>query len=184
MTLTVGGSWYADLDLLVRQPLTMWTQLCPNTLVVRSDVTRAPLAVGAISYVQHTLGLSLKQTLRAAHISPRTYHSWKENLDRHPRIRSQGRLWQLHQLTEDLTETLGELGAQQWLAEDDSRLTRMMRGHFDNLVAEVYGSSVSAQDAVQNFDAALDERESKLHLQRRPLTRVKANPGDVAGPDT
>jgi hypothetical protein len=183
MTLPVCGSWYADLDRLTRHPLTMWTQFSPDALVEWAHPPGPPLAVGAIAYIQRTLDLSLKQTLKAAHIKPRTYHSWREHPARHPRVTSQGQLWLLHQLTEDLHEAMGEIGVQRWLAEDNSRLTALLRGRFDDVAAMAYSRPGGGQDQVQNFDGALDERESKPRMPRYPITGLKMNPGDVAGPD-
>jgi hypothetical protein len=139
--------------------------------------------VGAVDYIQRTLGLSLKQTLKAARIKPRTYHSWQEYPDRHPRVTSLGRLWRLHQLTEDLDEVMGESGVQRWLAEDDSRLAVLLHGRFDDLAAVAYSSPRGGQDVAQDFLGALDERESKPDVVRYPVTGRKMNPGDVAGPD-
>jgi hypothetical protein len=175
MELPAHGSWYADIDLLARHPVTIWTAL--DDLVHPSA---PPLAVGAVGYIQRTLGLTLKQTLKAAQIRPRTYHSWQEHPDRNPRLTSLGRLWQLHQLTEDLDETMGAIGVRQWLAQDRSRLITLLRGRFDELAAAVSGSHSGGQDAAQNFEGALDERDAKLRIPRHPITGLKMNPADVA----
>lgn len=68
----------------------------------------------AVMYVARTLGVPQRDVLRAAGIAPRTFHTWGK-IVRHPRLSSQGRLWELVQLTEDLRELFG------------SRLRRWMR---------------------------------------------------------
>jgi len=174
------GKWYADLDWLTRNLLTVWTPC--EALEERSDPASPQLAVEAVSYIQQTLGLSLKQTLKAALIKPRTYHSWQEHPDRQPRITSQGRLWRLHQLAEDLDETMGVVGVRRWLSGDGSRLAALLSGRFDDVAVAAYPAPGRQEQPVQNFDAALDERENKLRMPRYPVTGLRMNRGDVAGP--
>jgi hypothetical protein len=181
VTLPADQSWYADINLLARRPLTIWTEHLVQEL--EQPAPRLPQAVQAIAYIQNALGLSLRQVLKAAHVRPRTYHSWRENLDRRPRLASLGRLWRLHQLTEDLVETLGDASVHRWLAEDDARLAALLRGRFDDLAAAAYSGLGGGQASARNFEGALDERESRPRMPRYPITGRKMNPGDVAGPD-
>ena len=181
VTPPVGQSWYADINLLARRPVTIWTE---RDLMreLEQPAIGLPQPVEAIIYIQNTLGLSLRLVLKAAHVRPRTYHSWHENPGRRPRLASLGRLWRLHQLTEDLVETLGDADVRRWLG-DDARLAALLRGRFDDLAAAAYSSLGGDPASPRNFDGALDERESRPRMPRYPITGRKMNPGDVAGPD-
>lgn len=177
------GKWYADLDQISRQIVTIWTALDPTVVIDGLDEFQRSLslAVGAIGYVQGALGITLKQALKAARIRPRTYHAWRENPDRNPRVTSLGRLWELRQLTEDLEETMGTLGVRSWLSRDPSRLTALLRGQFDDIAAAAYASADLGQE-FPNFDGAVSEHESKPRMRRYPITGRKMSPGDVVGP--
>ena len=90
ITPTTGRSWYADINLLARRPMTIWIErhLVPE---VEQPATPLPQPVEAIAYIQDALGLSLRQVLKAAGVRPRTYHSWHENPGQHgPRLTSLG----------------------------------------------------------------------------------------------
>jgi len=178
----IGRSWYADINLLARRPLTIWIErhLAPE---LEQPATPLPQPVEAIAYIQDGLGLSLRQVLKAAGVRPRTYHSWHENPGRRPRLTSLGRLWRLHQLTEDLLESLGAVGIRRRLAEDEVLLAVLLCGQFDELAAAAYaGFSGGGPASPQTFEGALDESESKPRMPRYPITGRKMNPSDVAGP--
>jgi hypothetical protein len=182
LTPTVGRSWYADINLLARRPMTVWIE---RHLASEAEQPATPLPqpTEAITYIQDTLGLGLRQVLKAADVRPRTYHSWHENPGRRPRLASVGRLWRLHQLTEDLLETLGSAKVQRWFVEDEASLAALLRGQFDEVAAAAYADFSGDPALSQSFDGALDERESKPRIPRYPITGRKMNPGDLAGPN-
>ena len=183
--LPLAGNWYADLDQVVQQTLTIWTVLEPSAVADALETLQPSLslAVGAIGYVQGALGITLKQALKAAGVRPRTYHSWRENPGRNPRVTSLGRLWELRQLTEDLEETMGRFGVRSWLSQDRSRLAALLRGQFDDVSAAAYSSPDLGQ-VFSNFDGAVSEIESKPRMPRYPITGRKMTPGDVVEPRT
>lgn len=178
LELPTGGNWYADLDLLSRHPATMWTHLDLDASF-EEQASQAP-AVAAVAYVQSVLGLSLKQALKAARIKPRTYYSWQEHPGRSPRMASQGQLWRLHQLAEDLDDALGKIGVRSWLARNDALMTALLRGRFDEVAAAAYENHSDTHSTVE-FDGATDELESKPRMPRHPIVGRKMNPDDVVG---
>lgn len=113
----------------------------PLTVVINYDnasneVTSAHTAdaLSAIDALQATLGLALKDVLAAAGVKKRTYYAWKKMAaTSRPQTRSQGRLWEML----DTVETLSELVDQpvkRWLLADDNRLMLLKGGHFADLV--------------------------------------------------
>lgn len=182
ITPSAGQSWYADINLLARRPMTIWTErnLIPQT---GPQTPELPQAVQAVVEIHEALGISLRQALRVARVRPRTYHSWRENPARRPRLSSVGRLWRLYQLKDDLIEILGEARLQRWLGEDDARMASLLHGQFDEIAAAAYSSVSRQQEPARTFDGALDERESSPQMPRYPITGLKMNPHDVAGPE-
>ncbi len=91
--------------------------------------------VEVVRDLQHRLGLDLKDVLAAASIKPRTYHSWAQPRAPRPRLRSQGRLWALAQLVDDLPELL-DVPLRQWVLADPDRLAALRTGRFDELLEQ------------------------------------------------
>lgn len=91
--------------------------------------------VDVVRDLQHRLGIDLKDVLAAASIKPRTYHSWAQPNAPRPRLTSQGRLWALAQLVDDLPEIL-DVPIRQWLLADSERLMALRAGHFDELLEQ------------------------------------------------
>ena len=79
--------------------------------------------------------IDLKDVLAAASIKPRTYHSWAQPSASRPRLTSQGRLWALAQLVDDLPELL-DVPIRQWVLADSERLTALRAGRFDELLEQ------------------------------------------------
>lgn len=61
----------------------------------------------AVMFVAGVLGVPQRDVLKTAGIAQRTFHTWGKVV-RQPRLNSQGRLWELVQLAEDLREVLGD----------------------------------------------------------------------------
>jgi hypothetical protein len=89
--------------------------------------------VKVVRDLQHRLGIDLKDVLAAASIKPRTYHSWAQPSAPRPRLTSQGRLWALVQLVDDLPELL-DVPLRQWVLADPDRLATLRTGRFDELL--------------------------------------------------
>jgi hypothetical protein len=91
--------------------------------------------VEVVRDLQHRLGIDLKDVLAAASIKPRTYHSWTQPSAPRPRLTSQGRLWALAQLVDDLPELL-DVPLRQWVLADPDRLAALRTGRFDELLEQ------------------------------------------------
>lgn len=91
--------------------------------------------VDMVRDLQHRLGIDLKDVLAAASIKARTYHSWTKPSAPRPRLTSQGRLWALAQLVDDLPELL-DVPIRQWVLADPNRLTALRAGRFDELLEQ------------------------------------------------
>jgi hypothetical protein len=63
--------------------------------------------VNAVRHVEGRLGLPVRDVCEAADITRSTFYSWVNQEDSRPRLPSQGRLWALVQLVDDLEELLG-----------------------------------------------------------------------------
>lgn len=118
-----------------------WSMSVPVTVIVSDgkDVEAAPNThtadtLSAIEWLQETLGLTLKDTLTAADVKKRTYHSWtKMAASSRPQTRSQGRLWELLDTVETLSELLDQ-PVKHWLLADNSRTAMLQDGDFADLV--------------------------------------------------
>lgn len=91
--------------------------------------------VDVVRDLQHRLGIDLKDVLAAASIKPRTYHSWAQPSAPRPRLTSQGRLWALAQLVDDLPELL-DVPIRQWVLAAPDRLPALRNGRFDELLEQ------------------------------------------------
>lgn len=150
-------------------------------------------AVAAVAYVAQVLGVPERDVLTAAGIKERTFHEWKRH-GREPRLGSQGRLWELVQVVEDLAERMSDPAS--WLRADMQRREILRSGDPDALVAEVLqDEAVEArgwQGAVQQSTAGYyglgqenlgpEPSGERRRVQRRPTslraTRVAAQGAD------
>ena len=87
--------WAADLS---RDPSEAVAALLARPLQYVADSD----AVAAIDFVSRALGVPDVDVLTAARIKERTFHEWKSK-GREPRLGSQGQLWKLVGIVEDLT---------------------------------------------------------------------------------
>ena len=134
-----------------------------------AQATRHPdSAFEAVGYVAEALGLPARDVCRAVGVAPRTYYSWRDGVV--PRLHSQGLLWKLVQVTQDLGEILGgEDAVAKWMRADPGHREVVAEGRFDRLV----------QDALL---ATTPRVESGEDPARRALARLAAVGGD-ADPD-
>ncbi len=149
VSLTAPGLILGSTSTLARQVLE--SVRSPET-VSETSAHKFDDVVEVVRDLQHRLGIDLKDVLAAANIKPRTYHSWARPSAPRPRLASQGRLWALAQLVDDLPEIL-DVPIRQWLLADPERLMILRAGCFDELL----------------------EQASQEHMQHDPT-------GTVAGP--
>jgi hypothetical protein len=88
--------------------------------------------VAAVAFVARTLGVPETDVLASAGIKERTFHDWKVN-KRSPRLASQGKLWMLVQVAEDLAYNVPDVRA--WFLADPSRRDQLRGGLFDELLS-------------------------------------------------
>lgn len=103
--------------------------------VLETSARKFDDVVEVVRDLQHRLGIDLKDVLAAASIKPRTYHSWAQPSAPRPRLTSQGRLWALAQLVDDLPELL-DVPLRQWVLADPDRLAALRTGRFDELLEQ------------------------------------------------
>jgi len=94
-------------------------------------------AVAAVRGLAEFFGLPVGDILAAAGISRSSFYSWDKPNQPKPRTASQGELWTLVLLAEELRETLpGRVS--EWLLADEGRLRLLREGQFDELHAKVF----------------------------------------------
>lgn len=101
-----------------------------SQLTAISDTINAAETIDAIVKL---VKLPNKDVLAAAGVKKSTFYSWKQSKVPMPRLASQGRLWELAQFVEDLTELLGgPIGP--WLLAEQIRRRLFITGRFDQLL--------------------------------------------------
>lgn len=138
--------------------------------------SNTPLAATAVDEIADWLGVPAIQVLKATGIKKRTYQAWKRNNIRRPRLSSQGRLWDLHQLAKDLTETLGSTGVRSWFSQDPQRIRLLRNGALEQLAAEFYASLKGTSKRPQWVDAGSMHSYS---IQRRKVAVPPMDFGDI-----
>jgi hypothetical protein len=91
-------------------------------------------AYDAVRFIQEALGVSLNDVTKSAKISRRTYYNWRKSNVLRPRLASEGRLWKLVQITEDLLDLLGR-DLHKWIRADSKRRSMLLKGEFDELLS-------------------------------------------------
>jgi hypothetical protein len=126
--------------------------------------------VGAVRYVAETLGVPHGDVLAAAGIKPRTYHEWKSK-GREPRLGSQGELWKLVGIVEDLAA--GETDVAVWFKSDTRHRDLLRAGDLDRLAASPDGRG----DLLAPMAASAGQAGSEVVLPRmappKPAARTK-----------
>lgn len=101
--------------------------------VSAQDVGRAP-AEPALRHAAQALGLKLTEACAAAGISWRTFQSW--TAETRPRVASQGQLWQLVHLAEDL-DALLDTNIAEWIAANPRARQAILHGQFTEAMNEL-----------------------------------------------
>jgi hypothetical protein len=112
--------------------------------VASSEPLEQRPAVTVVEQLVAMLGMPKRDVLRAAGISKSTFHTWDQPNGPRPRTASQGRLWALAELVDDLTDYLGardRVGP--WLLADNARRSLLRAGEFDAVLNLAAPASVA-----------------------------------------
>jgi len=90
-------------------------------------------AYDAVRYIQETLRVPVHDVLIASGIAPRTFYAWRSERVRKTRLGSEGKLWKLLQVVEDLQAVLGT-DLHQWMRDQGRRQT-LRNGDVDQILA-------------------------------------------------
>jgi hypothetical protein len=137
---------------------------------------KVPVAAATVDQIADWLDVPTFYVLRATGIAKRTYHEWKRNSIRRPRLSSQGRLWDLYELVTDLVETMGATRLQSWLHQDEKRLSLLRHGNLDELASDAYITVARTATRPQWVNAGSITSSA---IPRRELTVPPMDPGDV-----
>jgi hypothetical protein len=127
---------------LIAGHLATWLVAAPST-------PETWAAHDAVSHVASTLGMPLKAVLGGTGVAPRTYYSWSAQGVAQPRLASQGSLWKLVQVTDDLTQLLGA-DLTRWMRADPRHRILLEGGQFDQLLSEALGEQSSTPPVVSH----------------------------------
>jgi hypothetical protein len=105
-------------------------------------------AYDAVRFVEQSLGVPVRDVLKSAGIARRTFYSWGKSQVRRPRLASEGRLWSLVQVTEDLVSILGR-DLVNWMKADSRRRDWLTKGQHDVLLASLMVERSRADEALQ-----------------------------------
>lgn len=180
-------SWTSIKQVAIRNPLIrerIETYAALNQfddLIVRAVPTKiAPKvsdrhASDVISELSFEFNLPISRLLMAAKIRPRTYYSWLNKPKSQPRIASQGRLWSLIQLIDQLRD-LVDLNV--WFI-DEHRMEMLEKGLFRELLDEAANSTRPGSNPTAWADSYTGDDEILVDIPRsstRPIGR-KAKKG-------
>lgn len=124
----------------------------------------------ALRRTAELIGLPLRDTCIAAGIAWRTFQSWTPAT--RPRVASQGRLWQLVHLAQNL-DTLLDGAAAQWIAANPDVRTMIMEGRFEdamNVLLSDRARRGTYRDAAADTVTAGAGSEATLDLLPRETT--------------
>lgn len=139
-------------------------------------LSEVPVAAAAVDQIADWLDVPVFHVLKATGISKRTYHEWKRNATRRPRLTSQGRLWDLYELVTDLVETMGTTRLQSWLHQGEKRLSLLRHGNLDELISDAYTTIASPVARPQWVNAG---SATSSAIPRREVTVPPMDRGDV-----
>lgn len=164
-----------------------------DRLLERSGAWLAPVpanaevmtASDAVRFVKSSLGVPVTAVLEACGIARRTFYSWEPAGITQPRLSSQGQLWKLVQITEDLVSILGDDLAR-WMKVEPRRQAWLASGAFDDLIADVMterrvrvdSSTGSEPSSAVGLEIELPNMsEPRVPRNRANVTRYQRPPG-------
>ncbi len=103
-------------------------------------------ASAAVRFIQATLGVPAVAVTESCGISRRTFYNWEKAEIKQPRLKSEGRLWRLVQVVEDLARELGD-ELPRWIKMEPRRLQWLSAGKFDELVADLFSERSKAAES-------------------------------------
>lgn len=122
-----AGRRSVSYDLILRGP---WDRSGAFEDAVTSGIDRPATTVRRLA---DFFGLPLGDILKATGISKSSFHSWDKPHQPRPRVSSQGDLWALAQLADDLSEAV-EGPVREWMRADSRRRRLLTGGRFDELL--------------------------------------------------
>jgi len=148
------SSWITQ-DWLVESllPEDRFVQLSPPVTKGSDD------AVTSLLSISSRLGLPIRDVVEIAGISRSSFYSWRSPTAPRPRLSSQGRLWELAQLVEDLEELI-EAPLRHWLLANPQRRTDLLQGNFHKVLdaaSPVNGAPFLAPSYSTNYAVGGDE---------------------------
>jgi hypothetical protein len=137
-----------------------------------------PPAAAAVRDIADWFGVSVAEALNASGIRKRTYQAWRKDGTRRPRASSEGRVWELHQLAEDLVETKGLVGLRHWFNEDPERRELLRAGALHKLASQAYAAAKTDTRPAWVGVGNLETYETpRREITLRPMER-----GDIVEP--
>ena len=116
-----------------------------------------PNTVDVIGSLVKHLGVSERLIEQATGISHSTHAHWKRNPAVRPRAGSEGGLWSLMAIVDDLAAYLGDRKTiAAWLKEDGARKDALKRGMLRRLVDQETGALRTAASAIVTLDLSED----------------------------
>jgi uncharacterized protein (DUF2384 family) len=149
----------------------------PSTSTLTAEAqSKVSVAAATVDQIADWLDVPVFHVLKATGIKKRTYHEWKRNAIRRPRLTSQGRLWDLYELVTDLVETMGTTRLQSWLHQGERRLSLLRHGSLDELATDAYTTVARTAARPQWVNAGSITSSA---IPRREVTVSPMDPGDV-----
>jgi len=158
----------------------------PDRAQFDDDPSRVDISSDAVTVARtlaHVLGVPLKDILKASEISRSSFHSWDKPSRPRPRLSSQGSLWALAELANELTETL-KGNVAEWMRAHPTRRALLRAGEFDALYAQAFERPFRrGEGAAPNYaltagvhdepEGPLVERDAHAGVSPRPVRRAK-----------
>lgn len=151
---------------LARLPLAIYIDTTSPDTPASSDV------VVMIDKIVVATRMKRDDVLAAAGISRRTFYSWNRMAETsRPRLSSLGRLWQLADTVDDLTELVDDVA--KWLLRDESRRDLLRRGRFDELLIQATRQpGTRASGSEHGYAAGFDEPPMPIIRAPRPVVAL------------
>jgi hypothetical protein len=139
-----------------------------------SQIDSTTDALSAVLWVSQTLGLPPSAIAISAGIKERTFYDWKAK-SRRPRLATQGQLWLLVQLVDDLTASHSDVS--RWFKSDPTLQAALRAGDFEYIATYDVNARLSRRSAdivADSGSIGADPEMSKLD-ERRPTIRSRSS---------
>ena len=167
------------IDPVIREVLNEWQHGLSAVAVPAVDAGEAAAspsdasadALGAVLWVSKTLGVPPSVVVISAGIKERTFYDWKAR-SRHPRLATQGQLWQLVQLVEDLTTSHSDVS--RWFRADPTLVAALRAGDFDYIAAYDINARLLRGQVVPAVDSGSIGADPDIPRLRGRRTTIKS----------